>query len=162
SLEKFPWTPRLPQPSADNVMGDPVVERIREVGWPYGQMLAEVRDLRPISRTDAVLGCLLLSWWIDCIAAVFTDPQKQLTFLGSASLGITAPPPAGLVVSLGGSAPPLTVWARIRMFKPIIPGYDQVFVGPICSLLAGPMTLALLTAMRVPLDVRLSIAYGMI
>jgi hypothetical protein len=161
SLEKFPWTPRLPQPSADNVTGDPVVERIREVGWPYGQMLAEVRDLRPISRTDAVLGCLLLSWWIDCLAVLFTDPQKQLTFLGFISLAITAAPIVRLVVYLRGYAPPLTVWARIRMFKPIIPGYDQVFVGPVCSLLAGPMTLALLTALRVPLDVRLAIAYGM-
>jgi hypothetical protein len=162
SLDKFPWPPRPTRPSADNITGDPVVEGSQEVGWPYGQMLVEVRDLRPVSRADAVLGCLLLSWWIDCLAILITDPQKRLNVLGLVSLAILATPFIRLLIYSRGYAAPMTLWARIRMFRPIIPGYDQVFIGPICSLLAGPMTLTLLTAMRAPLDVGLSIADGMV
>lgn len=161
SLEKFPWTPRLHGPSKENLTGDPVVECIREVGWPYGPMLAEVREAWRLSRSDAILGCLLLSWWTDCIAALFTDPQGRITFLGFVGLAIVFVPIIRLVLYVRGYAPPLTLWARIRMFKPIVPGYDQVFIGPVCSLVAGPMTVALLSALRAPLEVCFSVAYGM-
>jgi hypothetical protein len=162
SLEKFPWPSRLAQPSSQNVLGDQAVEQVMQVGWPYGQMLAEVRDARPISRLDALLGCMLLSWWIDCIASLFTDPQRRLSFLGFVCLAILAAPFIRLMVYLRGYAAPLSLWARIRLLKPIVPGYDRVFIGPVCSLLAGPMTLALLTALRAPLDICLAIACGMI
>jgi hypothetical protein len=162
SLDRFPWPPRPTRPSAENVTGDPVIERSQEVGWPYGQMLVEVRDLRTVSRSDAVLGCLLLSWWINSLAVLITDPQKRLGVLILVSTAILGAPLIRLMIYTRGYVAPMTLWARICMFRPIIPRYDQVFIGPICSLLAGPMTLALLTAMRAPLDVGLSIADGMV
>jgi hypothetical protein len=162
SLEKFPWQSRHPQPSSQNVLGDQAVDQVMQVGWPHGQMLAEVRDARPISRLDALLGCMLLSWWIDCLASLITDPQKRLSVLGFVSVATLAAPYIRLMVYRRGYAAPLSLWARIRLFKPIVPGYDRVFIGPVCSLLARPNTLALQTAMRAPLDVCLSIACGMI
>jgi hypothetical protein len=161
SLGRFPWTPRLPQPSADNVLADPVVAQLAQIGWPYGQMLGEVRDARPLSRPDALLGCMLLSWWIDCIAALFPEPRQQFGYFGIVSMVIIAVPIIRLVIYVRGYAPPLTLWARIRLFKLILPGYDRIFVGPVCSLLAGPMTLALLTSLGVPFDIGYSVALGM-
>ena len=36
-----------------------------------------------------------------------------------------------------GYQSPISFWGRIRTFRWIIPGYDQVYVGPICSLAGG-------------------------
>jgi hypothetical protein len=162
SLDRFPWPARSTRPTAENITGDPIVEGVQEVGWPYGQMLVEVRDVRRISRADAVLACLLLSWWIDCLAALIPDPRTRLGTLILVSGAILFAPLIRLMIYTRGYAAPLTLWARIRMFRPIIPGYDRVYIGPICSLLAGPMTLTLLAAMRAPLGVGLAVADGMV
>jgi hypothetical protein len=42
-----------------------------------------------------------------------------------------------LAIYIGSYAPPMTVWGRIRTLRPIIPGYDQVLLAPICVLLIG-------------------------
>ena len=69
-----------------------------------------------------------------------------------------------LLVRLGvyvvGYRSPLGIWARIRTARWIIPGYDKVFIGPLCVPLAGFATLALLRACRVPPPSSLTTATG--
>jgi hypothetical protein len=56
----------------------------------------------------------------------------------------------------------MTLWGRFRTLRWIIPGYDQVFVAPICTLFAGPTSLGLFLACKLPLEVCLPMATGVI
>jgi hypothetical protein len=162
SLEKFPWPNGAPprqrgdSEEEDNVPG-PIL-----CGWPYDRLLGEVRDLRPTSPLRALIGCMLFSWWIDCLAVLLTEPRRQSIFLGLASLVALAAPLLRVVAYIQGYGSPLSIWGRIRTFRWIIPGYDRIFIAPLCSLAAGPATFLLLKGLRAPLDVRLSAAYGMV
>ncbi len=162
SLEKLPWpndeSPRHRGDSEeeDNTPG-PIV-----CGWPYDRLLGEVRDLLPTSPLRALIGCMLFSWWVDCLAVRFTEPRRQSIFLGLVSLIALAAPALRVVAYIQGYGPPLSIWGRLRTFRWIIPGYDRIFIAPLCSLAAGPATFLLLTGLQAPLDVRLSAAYGMV
>ena len=116
---------------------------------------------KKVARTDAVLCSLLLSWWLACVATLFRPPGGR-AFLSITLVVLLFIPFLRLIHYVRGYAPPLSLWGRLRLFRPIIPGYDQVFIGPICSFLAGPMTLSLMLALRVPFEVGASIAGGMI
>ena len=57
--------------------------------------------------------------------------------------------PAPKVVGLyKGYVPPTTFWAPIITGRWIIPGYDQVFVAPICTFLVGPLFLVLVSTLE--------------
>ena len=59
------------------------------------------------------------------------------------------------------SIPQISLWGRALTFRWIIPGYDQVLVGPICALLVGPMAMSVFWNSRVPGEICLSIASGL-
>ena len=50
---------------------------------------------------------------------------------------ITSPQLRRCLIYVRGYRSPISFWGRIWTFRLIIPGYDQVYVGPICSLLRG-------------------------
>ncbi len=162
SLNRFAETAEPYRLSSENLTGDPLVDQLNAVGWPYGPMLVDTQDTRPWSRVDTAILCLLIAWWIDSLGALFVDPQKRLAFLGFIAAIFELFPLMRLGGYVQGCAPPISFWGRVRTMRLILPGYDRILVGPICGLLAGPMTVALLTAIGAPMEVRLSTACGMV
>ena len=132
-------------------------------GWPYDRMLCEVVGEESISRIDAVLCCMLGSWWLFVLTSFIADANDRQIAMAFPFVAALALCPLGRsYIYLIGYIFPITLWARIWTGRWLIPGYDQVFVGPICAFLVGPLSLALLRAWRVPLDVSLPIATGLI
>lgn len=131
-------------------------------GWPHDRMLGEVVDGWRIRKADALLGCLLAVWWLDGLISLHPDPETRKQ-IAAVVFGVATQFAAlgRLGIYVGGHHAPLSLWARIRMGRWIIPGYDKVFIGPICVPLAGLATLALLMACRVPAPSGFATAAGM-
>lgn len=168
ALDRFPWTPQPLGDRANNALAvlravspSPASPPPELCGWPYDRMLGDVKKAAGISRLDAVICCALASWWL-YVAASFIPDQKNR--LGALLLACQLPyilfPLGRIAVYAQGYSAPITVWGRIRTMRWIIPGYDQVFVGPLCSILAGPAALGLLFACGVPVDASIAIGAG--
>jgi hypothetical protein len=159
-FDRFPWK-RFDLPKTD--AGEPSQHTPSGRGWPHDRMLGEVVGAYRISRIDAVLCCMLGSWWLFVFSSFVGDPNGRRTpllFLFAAAL--IGAPFGRLYLYTVGYIFPITLWARIWTGRWIIPGYDQVFVGPISSFLVGLSCLALLPAWGVPFDLSLAIAMGLI
>ena len=156
-FNRFPWK-RFELPNADTDLisrGGPS----EMWGWPYDRMLRDVVGDHGISRIDAVLCCMLVGWWLFVLSSFFGDPWDRHGVLFCpffAALAIC--PLLRLWVYIKGYVPPTTFWARIITGRWIIPGYDQVFVAPICTFLVGPLFLVLFRRWSVLLEVSLPIA----
>jgi len=152
-LEQFPWKrPERPRAEADLLsMGVPSTP----LGWPYDRMLRDVVGDHKISRIDAVLCCMLLGWWLVVLSS-FMDVSDRRVVLAAVYLGgLALCPIFRLYIYVKGYIFPITLWARIWTGRWILPGYDQVFVAPICSFLAGLLSLLLLREASVPLEIAL-------
>ena len=141
-FQQFPWEPRkLPNLNLNTDLsklggqGEPC-------GWPYDRMLREIGDEQGIHRLDAVLCCMLGGWWLFVLTSLIPDPRNRLGAL-SMAFGLTTIvcTLARIGIYVQGYQSPLSLWGRIVTLRLIIPGYDQVFVAPICALLAGPIAL---------------------
>jgi energy-coupling factor transporter ATP-binding protein EcfA2 len=160
-FDHFPWK-HLEMPTADS---DLTAGRGPSGmwGWPYDRMLREVVGDQSISRIDAILCCMLGSLWLFVLTSFIADPNDRRIAMAFPFVAALALCPLGrLYIYVMEYIFPITLWARIWTGRWLIPDYDQVFVGPICAFLVGPLSLALLRAWRVPLDFSLPIATGLI
>ncbi len=161
AMASFPWTARkLPTFSDDmsslNWDNEPC-------GWPHDRMMAEIVNDRRISRIDVVLGCMLVSWWMAVLISLIDDPLNRLgVSVAAFVMAMVFVPLARWLIYASGYSPPINFWARIWTLRWIIPGYDQIFVAPICALIAGPTTLVLLRACGLPQHLGLTFAAGMV
>jgi hypothetical protein len=160
TLARFPWEQRkLLHPGGRIELFVPAREAC---GWPHDRMMAEVVDDRRIRRTDAILSTMLASWWFYATVSLITEPgAREMISIFGFVLAISIAPVARLMVYTQGYRSPQGPWARIMTFRWIIPRYDQVFVAPACSVLAGLATLVLLRACAVPSPARFTAAAGL-
>jgi hypothetical protein len=161
-FERFPWeTPELA--NFRFKMDLTTLRRQAEpLGWPHERMMREIGQERLVSRLDAVLGCMLVSWWLFVLTSRITESDARLATLTLAwGSAVVAGPLGRLGLYVQGYQSPLSLWGRIMTLRLIIPGYDQVFVAPICTMLAGPICLGILMAAGVPLEISLSVATGL-
>jgi hypothetical protein len=171
ALDQFPWTERasavpklLATANSGNVSEFAAMARqLDPCGWPYDRMLWEIVSDDGIWRIDAVLASALVSWWLYVLASYLPDPRLREGVPLVALCILTALFVIGrLGIYAHGYDDTLTFWARIRLLRWIIPRYDQIFVGPLCTLVAGPMTVAFLHGCGCPLYVSLPIACAMV
>jgi len=147
SLKHWPWaiaTPELDPQRLETMVTNPQ-STLNQMGWPFDR-LGPRRDGPTTWRNtiDGFFGCVLTAWWFYCL-------------LGLAPIAARAPI-AAMVLMYGilftlihrvtrymvGYAAPLSLAARIVLFRPILPSYDQVFVAPIAAMFAittGPWML---------------------
>jgi hypothetical protein len=120
------------------------------VGWPLKQLAPEPPPAKPVAWHHAAVGCALLGWWMYAVMrALFphetADPDGRivrgvLLMAGAAFAGLR------LVLYMNQYAPPISLFGRIATGWFVIPGYDVVFVAPLCVLLAAAQLPALLRA----------------
>jgi hypothetical protein len=159
SLASFPW-------DTDGLLSDLTMVQTTDAnpqsGWFFDRFHRDIGKARGISRTDAVLGCMLGSWWLFVVSSLAPSPQEQIGILiGLVGAVMTMTPLGRLMIYHQGCRPPITLWGRITTFRWIIPGYDQVMIGPICSFLTAPALMCLFWSSPVPREVVLSVAAGL-
>jgi hypothetical protein len=159
ALRRFPWP-------GEGILGDlglvPDPDAIPPCGWFFDRLHRDIRSARGIVWRDAILACLLGSWWIYVLTSLIPNRMDRFGVLAMlVAFAMSIAPGARLAVYSPGYRAPIGFWGRIRTFRWIIPGYDQMFVAPLLALVAAPMTVMLLRAFGTPVEIRTSIAIGM-
>lgn len=161
AMAAFPWTVRkLPRLSEER---STLTWQRETCGWPHDRMMAQIVADRGVSRIDVVLLCMLAGWWCTAMISQIREPDSRTVASAcvfAAAIGLA--PLLRMMIYQSGYSPPIGVWGRIWTLRWIIPGYDRVFIAPICALIAGPATLVLLRACGLPQDASLIFAAGMV
>jgi hypothetical protein len=141
SLARFPWPLTwLKEMNQPNTGGLVRLEHFRGVscGWPYDMLRPPVPKPLRLGIHDAALVSLLLGWWVFAIEPLFENPKDASDMAVFALVLVTAACVIGrYMIYRSGFAPPLSGWGRILTGRWIIPGYDQMHVGPLGALVAG-------------------------
>ncbi len=130
-------------------------------GWAFDRLHRDIRTAKGINRTDALLWCMLGSWWLFSLFSLIADPRERRVCLAMVVMpAIFGAAGVRLLVYAHGCQPPISFWGRIRTFQWIIPGYDQVLAGPICSIVGGLLVLSTMRDRFGPDEVRYPVAGG--
>ncbi len=106
------------------------------VGWPFAELAPRAPDAE-IGYRDTVLFPLLGGW---CAYAVFShvdflrEPAQLCAcflILGGTLPGVLS----RLLVYLDGSNATMSIFGRLATRRLIVPGFDKVFLAPICAML---------------------------
>ncbi len=154
SLARFPWSIEWLDPW-HQLLKTGATQPTSGCGWPYDQLRPGLPDFPRIDIIDAALVSLLAGWWVFAISALIV-PQERVWFLCFV-LFLETPFLALMRFILYRTccAPPISLWGRIATFRWIIPGHDNVYIGPLCTLLAPWPLLYALPRWGVPLEVAL-------
>src|SRR5262249_53007909 len=87
--------------------------------------------------------------------------ERIMVLSGALTIGTWAAFLSRLVLYCNGYAPPINFLGRIFTFRWIIPGYDQVMIGPVCTVLAPVLGIVALRHWGVPLDVALPVGFAL-
>ena len=161
SLQKFPWQGEgfwRDQGFANAPVG---ADPNPSCGWSFDRLYRDIRMAKGIDRGDAFLCSMLLCWWLFSACSLVEDSRDRgLAVVLLATTVITIAPMVRLYIYVRGYRSPLSFWGRIFTLRWIIPGYDRVFVGPICSLAAGILVAAIMSYQSIPIDVSFTVAAG--
>ncbi|NQT12930.1 MAG: hypothetical protein HQ582_09280 [Planctomycetes bacterium] len=128
------------------------------LGWPYDHLRFDLSD-RLIPRKHAILASLLAGWLV--YATVSATPAQAEARIVIPSMLSAYVAFACILLRIGIYCavhwPPIGFWGRIRTFRWIIPGYDQVLVAPLSSLGVGAATIAV-CMLGLPPEVAIPIA----
>lgn len=112
--------------------------RKKILGWPHDRISLR-RNETPVSFRVGLCVSVLIAWWLYALLHVFARPgfgPAAVPVPWVVSFVLTVP---GLVLAgsrtgiyLWGYASPVSLLARLVTFRWIIPGYDKVFIPPIC------------------------------
>jgi hypothetical protein len=138
ALARFPW-------ATEGILVDRNVNLHQEkefglsCGWPHDRFHRDIRMARGIGLSDALLISMLAGWWVYSLGAWFQD-----SFLIPWLLNLM------ILVAIRrawlyreGYAPPINPAGRFATLRWIIPGYDQLYLGPVLGLLGAGLGLAL-------------------
>lgn len=134
SMAKFPW-PDFPEFEAN-----PTIIKTLEsdCGWPFDLLRPDFVCRPKLSRADGVMIGLLAGWFVFAAESLLTIPADRLILVQvSFLMAVTFSVVGRTGMYYRNHAPPISLWGRIRTFRWIIPGYDQIFVAPICIGLIG-------------------------
>jgi hypothetical protein len=157
ALARFPWTSeRFPAESAPGR-----VDHYLYCGWHFDRFHRDISTAQRVNVVDAVLGCMLGGWWLSNLASLIPAPDGREAILTIVLCSCTLVSVyARLMLYVSGYRPPISLWGRIRTFQWLIPGYDQVFIGPLLTLIAGPLVILALRPLGLDFEIRLSFAVG--
>jgi hypothetical protein len=130
-LREFPWR----EPGWTQTPVQQWRESSRDaLGWPWNQT-GPYTPPPEKSRLAAIAGTLLWTWWVFAVVHVWVGWGNGVTLWFGLVVLITAAVRWGRYAGLG--APPISLFGRLRYLRPIVPGYDRIFVSVWAILLAG-------------------------
>ena len=127
-LARFPWADR---PRGEDAF-DQRKQQDRDVGWPLKQLCPTSSSVR-VPAVHGFLISVLVGWWLYAGASLNSDLRDRSEFLGVVYLIVGSAAIIGrCVIYMWGYLPPISLWGRVRSMRWVIPGYDQIFVAPLC------------------------------
>jgi hypothetical protein len=144
ALRRFPWpeSELFESISRQFNTSSPARRKVL-LGWPYRQF-APLPPERRVRRRDGILGPLLGAWWVYALSSLCTDPKDQVAIPSALFFGTTLAALVGRAVIYTMQCwSPINLWGRIATRRWIIPGYDYVFVAPLCVLPVAAVGLAM-------------------
>lgn len=170
ALARFPWHPRgEARPMRSFLLKEFFGANLMEAfganrdpcGWPHDRMMGDVIHCPGVRRADAFLGTALACWWFYALVSLLTEPAaREGISAGAFALAVLVSYVGRMSAYIQAYVPPLTLWARIRTNRWIIPNYDRVFIAPACPPLAALAVVVLLGACGVPAPARYTVAGG--
>ena len=163
SLARFPWK-TLDWEKTTIVVAKPksAGSSKLKLGWPYDHLQFNL-PARRVPRQHAILLSLLIGWCVYAVACVFPDPEGREVIPSMAlvltSLGCVL---GRLVAYCAGHSSPISLWGRIGTGRWFIPGYDQVFVAPLCVGLAAVAAPAARFSLGLPTEIVFPIALSLV
>lgn len=134
SLRAFPWNRRFLSLQNLNVNIDlgqgKDVRALSILGWPFGP-LSPKPEFYAVSTSTSLITSTLLGWWAYCIIAGSRCPPVPEFILVAASIAALG----RLSHYCARTNAPFNVWGRIATGRLLVPGFDQVFVIPLISIL---------------------------
>jgi hypothetical protein len=165
SLARFPWALERQEAmweSFREALGEKRSDWQYRCGWPYDRLLRDPAEPLRIGQADALLISMLAGWWLFALTSLIPDPRDRDLFrimaviVGSGGFGAFR-----LLLYCAGYASPISLWGRIVTFRWIVPGYDQVFVGPIGTFLTGSLGIGAFLTWRWPGDAALPACFAL-
>lgn len=133
SLRRFPWPLDWQKKAVAATTGGQL--DLKSV-WPYSQLGPKPIDSPGLGGLDAVLIGALAGWWLYVGPGFVVGPRGRVGLTMTLCLEfLIFIAPARLLTYVVGYAPPISLWGRLVTRRWIIPGYDVVFVAPLCALL---------------------------
>lgn len=160
SLEQFPWPLEVYSKiriETTMVPSDPNLLKDR-LGWPYSRLQPFAIEPAITCETGLLLS-LLAAWYVYVIQAVFGNEATQIV-AGAYALTLIGTPVGRIVTYLAGIRPPISLLGRLATGRPIIPGFDRVFVAPLATVACGVLIPAVLSNVGVNLGAALALAVG--
>jgi hypothetical protein len=134
ALRRFPWdreSPRIAKALSIDT------SKAATLGWPYDRLGPRIAT-PSFGGRGKILLALLLGWLAFTFSSAIPMPEERTQILAFVScLVIVCFSCVRLAVYAAGHASPLDLWGRFRLGRWIIPGHDQVFVGPVLVVFAG-------------------------
>jgi hypothetical protein len=132
-------------------------------GWPYDQLRPPAPYLFRFETRDVVLVSMLAGWWLFSLESLLSDPREG----EGLAIVVTVLLSAGLIggrflLYRVGHSPPINLLGRLATRQWLIPGYDQIYVGPASALVAGVVSRKLLRAWDVSEGVACPVALGVV
>ena len=131
-LKNFPWNTSFWKSDPIKKLRKQAIEN-RVIGFPH--RIFNAKDSLPsLSFTEAIICSLLITWYLHIIRWLINEPY-DLTLFFMAAILLSFFRLLAYVCPCYG--PPISLWGRICKFRFIIPGYDKIFLAPICIIAAS-------------------------
>jgi hypothetical protein len=136
SLAQFPWprTSERPEPFRPQLTTGAAQESTA-CGWPHDQLRADLANHPRVKTHHAALSSALAGWWVFAVAGLIVPVDRNIVLLMILTVEAPALAILRLLIYRPGYAPPINLWGRLLTLRWIIPGYDQVYLGPLCTFL---------------------------
>jgi hypothetical protein len=164
SLAHFPWTPdRLNRIATHLSMKSRQQMQTfydrTQLGWPYDLLHRHVQVV-PREWPHLIAQTLLVAW---CSYAPLSLLSAEVGDVFSWSLPGIALLLAALRPMIYGShcRPPISLLGRLLTLRWIIPGYDQVFLAPLCVVVAGSAVPLALEYLQIPPSVNVGLSLSL-
>lgn len=140
SLARFPW------PTDDTQTQFQIFKKTDdrsgagrlECGWPYDALRPPPASAAPLSTRDTVALAIIAGWWLFAMQGLFADPREASFFASLIFAGVCLfLTVVRFVIYRVGYAPPINALTRLLTGRLIIPSYDQIYIGPVLTLLVG-------------------------
>ena len=159
TLAGYPWTASVVQIVATQIGATSTRRRQArfdktELGWPY-DLLQKPIEVPRQNWVQLAVETALIGWVV--YAAVSSQPKFAL---GGLTIVAAFSPLLGLQRLLSycwHCRPPIGLRGRIFTGRWLIPGYDQVLMGPLCIVVTGVGLPALLSGTELPKEISLAI-----
>ena len=82
ALRKFPWQSEGFLRDCGLVNAPAGTDKNPSCGWSFDRFYRDIRMAKGINRIDALLCCMLGSWWVWSVCSLIVDPRERAQRLG--------------------------------------------------------------------------------